>query len=315
MLKANGKVMPHRSSRPLTVAEVHSPTEIKKQSIFDGLIKRRWGTSINPPKQTDAENLDNKEFEEHEDEDEPKRVMPDIEDTVDATGKLLNQQPACDRILHSEASLQMGESMTVGRATKQALGPDGTVAGAHDENPCLNVMIYEVEFPDGTLKEPAASATAENVPCQVDSDGFSLTVMKAITDYQNDDAAAVPKTNKHVITPSGQKRMRKTTVGWSLLVKWADGSESWMPLKDLKESHPIEMAEFAKARGIADEPAFAWWAPHRLRKRDVMLSKIKARIRKTTHKHGIETPSSLEHADEINRRNSKPSGKMLLLRK
>jgi hypothetical protein len=41
--------------------------------------------------------------------------------------------------------------------------------------------------------------------------------------------------------------MRKTTVGWSLLVKWADGTESWIPLKDLKESHLIEMAEFAKA--------------------------------------------------------------------
>ena len=75
-------------------------------------------------------------------------------------------------------------------------------------------------------------------------------------------------------------------------------------MKDLKESHPIETAEIAKARGMADEPAFAWWVPHTLRKRDVMLSKIKARIRKTTHKHGIETPSSLEHADLIDSRNS-----------
>jgi hypothetical protein len=26
-----------------------------------------------------------------------------------------------------------------------------------------------------------------------------------------------------------------------------------------KDSYPIELAEFAKARGIADESAFAWW--------------------------------------------------------
>jgi hypothetical protein len=166
-------------------------------------------------------------------------------------------------------------------------------------------MTHEVEFPNGTLKEHAANVIAENMPCQVNSDaGFSLTMMKAMTDYQKDNAVAVPKTDKHVITPSGQKRMRKTTVGWSLLVKWADGSESWTPLKDLKESHPIETAKFAKAPGTADEPAFAWWAPHTLQKRDVTLSKIKARIRKTTHKCGIEMPSSLEHADEIDRRNS-----------
>jgi hypothetical protein len=98
--------------------------------------------------------------------------------------------------------------------------------------------------------------------------------------------------------------MRETTVGWSLLVKWADGTESWIPLKDLKESHPIETAEFAKAQSIADEPAFAWWVPYTLRKRDIILSKINARIRKTTHKYGIEIPPSVEHAYEIDRANS-----------
>ena len=43
-----------------------------------------------------------------------------------------------------------------------------------------------------------------------------------------------------------------------LLVHWKDGSETWVPLKDMKESHPIEVAEFAKARGVADEPAIAY---------------------------------------------------------
>jgi hypothetical protein len=59
--------------------------------------------------------------------------------------------------------------------------------------------------------------------------------------------------------------MRKTSVGCKLLVKWADASETWIPLKDMKESHPIEMAEFAKAQSIADEPAFAWWVPYSTR--------------------------------------------------
>jgi hypothetical protein len=41
ILKANGKVVPRRSSRPLKVDEIHSPTEIKKRAVFDGLIERR----------------------------------------------------------------------------------------------------------------------------------------------------------------------------------------------------------------------------------------------------------------------------------
>jgi hypothetical protein len=151
----------------------------------------------------------------------------------------LNQQLAYDKILRSEVSLQLGDNMTVGKVTKHALGPDGNVAGTYDKNPCLNRMIYEVEFPDGQLKVYAANVIVENMLSQVDSDGYSLTMMEAITDYQKDDTVAVPKTDKYLTTPSGQKRMRKTTVGWSLLVRWADGTESWIPLKDLKESHPI----------------------------------------------------------------------------
>ena len=75
-------------------------------------------------------------------------------------------------------------------------------------------------------------------------------------------------------------------------------------MKDLKESHPCETADFAKARGIADEAAFAWWVPYTLRKRDIILSKIKARIRKTTHKYRIELPTSIKHSLEIDKRNA-----------
>jgi hypothetical protein len=67
-------------------------------------------------------------------------------------------------------------------------------------------------------------------------------------------------------------------------------------LTELKDSYPIELAEFAKARSIAEEPAFAWWVPHTLRRRNVILSAVKARVRKKTHKYGIEVPTSLVRA-------------------
>jgi hypothetical protein len=164
-------------------------------------------------------------------------------------------------------------------------------------------MIYEVEFPDGQIKEYAANIIAENMLTQVDSEGYSITMMDGIIDYKRDEKVAVANSEKYVVTRRGQRRMRKTTQGWKLLVKWANSSESWIALKHMKESHPVETAEFARAREIADEPAFAWWVPYTLRKRDIILCKIKTRIRRTTHKYGIEVPTGIEHAMKLDREN------------
>ena len=242
-------------------------------------------------------------FDDYEDDDENKRVVPDVEDTVDVTGKLLNQHPAYDWIINTEVALQLEEVVTTGKVTRRALSPDGQVAGTHDDNPFLNTIIYEVEFPDGQVKDYAANVVAENMLTQVDSDGFTLTMMDGIIDYERDDAVVIPKSDAYVVTRRGRKRHRRTTVGWKLLVKWSDGSESWVPLKDMKESHPLEVADFAKARGIADEPAFSWWVPYTLQKRDVIISKVKSRIRKTTHKYGIEMATCVGHAYEIDKGN------------
>ena len=97
--------------------------------------------------------------------------------------------------------------------------------------------------------------------------------------------------------------MVKKTCGWKFLVLWNDGSETWVPLKDMKESHPMEIAEFAKSRGIDKEPAFAWWIPYALQKLDIAISAINTLIRKSTHKYVIEIPISVKHAPEMDLKN------------
>ena len=66
--------------------------------------------------------------------------------------------------------------------------------------------------------------------------------------------------------PNGQLKPKKTTVGWEICVEFVDGSSYWLPLKDIKDSNPIELAEYAVANRIDQEPAFKWWASHVLRK-------------------------------------------------
>ena len=54
-------------------------------------------------------------------------------------------------------------------------------------------------------------------------------------------------------------------------------------MKVLKESNPIETAEFAVSRGIQDEPVFSWWIPYVMRKRDRIISSVNSRVKKVIH--------------------------------
>jgi hypothetical protein len=55
-------------------------------------------------------------------------------------------------------------------------------------------------------------------------------MMEAIVDHKANTDVAVTKEDNDVVTRRGQKRPRKTTCGWKLLVRWKDGSESWIHL-------------------------------------------------------------------------------------
>lgn len=67
--------------------------------------------------------------------------------------------------------------------------------------------------------------------------------------------------------------------------------------------HPVEVAEYAVANEIDKIPVFARWVGQTLKKRDNIIAGVKQRVKKTTHKYGIEIPTSVAHAKEIDRRN------------
>ena len=64
--------------------------------------------------------------------------------------------------------------------------------------------------------------------------------MEGILEYRKD-KAALAKENAFVTTKRGQRKLRKTTIGWHFKVLWKDGSSQWVPLKQLKESNPVEV--------------------------------------------------------------------------
>ena len=247
-----------------------------------------------PPPDSDPDSVsdffhDNRES----DEEEPTGWIDG--DPLDSDGTLAYEHSLRDTLINAEVLLPQGEKMQNARVKGRHLNHNGQVVGTFDENPFLNSIIYDVEFPDGNIREYAANVIAQNIMATVDINGYSQLHLNEIMSHSSTDAA-VNKRDAFVTTKQGRKRPRKTTIGWKILVQWKDDSEEWVPLKVMKENYPVEMAEYAKANGIDDEPAFSWWVPYILRKRDAIIKSVKARVRKTTHKFGIEVPRDINDA-------------------
>ena len=136
---------------------------------------------------------------------------------------------------------------------------------------------------------------------QCDPDGNQFLLLESITDHKQDQSA-VPWEDRYV-TVNGRRHHRITTKGWKLCVTWRDGTSSWERLSDLKESYPIQVAEYAVGQDLTHEPAFVWWVQKILRKRDHIVSAVKQRYTKHSHKFGIEVPRTVKRALEIDQEN------------
>ena len=102
-----------------------------------------------------------------------------------------------------------------------------------------------------------ANVIAENMFAQVDDEGNQYLLMNEIT-YHRKDNKSIPISDGMTRSHNGNECPKITMRSREMLVEWKDGSTSWMKLKDLKESIPIEVAEYAVANRIFEKPAFKW---------------------------------------------------------
>ncbi len=76
-----------------------------------------------------------------------------------------------------------------------------------------------------------------------------------------------------------------------------------------KESHPVQVAEFAIQMSIALEPGFNWWVFSVLKKRDTIILLVKWRnvkYLKKTDKYGLLLLKLVDDALVIDRRSGSP---------
>lgn len=169
-----------------------------------------------------------------------------------------------------------------------------------DNNGNSNNSVYEITYPDGTTDEMNSNVISENMITKVDAEGNLYKMMVEISDHLRDENAIKLKYG-FIRSSDGSLNPKIITRGWKLEVEWVDGSISWVKLKDLKMSNPVELSEYEVENDIDSEPAFKWWVKDTLMRRDRIISNVRARYWRSTHKFGIRVPKSLEEAYEVYR--------------
>ena len=308
VLAISGQVIPRRTLRPLTPGElsVTNVAEVEKRTEYTAAIRKKLGNSLMLPTVSKLPTVkDEFELDLYEDDEFIPMAIPAAE-IIDATGRPVVMQSLADGLINAEVLLPIGDSKAMATVISCAVDDDGRLIGEHNDNPMLNSLMYMCEFPDGTVKEYSANVIASNLYAEADSNGHASVFLYKIVDHRSS-GEAVKMSDKYITSKNGTRRIRQTTAGWDFLVEWTGGTRQWISLKMLKESNPVQVAEYAVARDIAEEPAFAWWVHYVLRKRDVIVSAVKSRVVRTTHKYGIELPKpgkdTIEHARKLDQKN------------
>ena len=153
--------------------------------------------------------------------------------------------------------------------------------------------VYEVDYPDGTTKQLTANIIDENMPSQVDSEGHHYPFLTGVTDHKRY-CSVITKVNSFIKSSNENLHRNSTTCGWKILVEWKYGSVDWVPLKDLKQSNPVELSEYSVANEISDEPDFSWWVKETFCCQGTIISKVKSKYFRTSYKFGIRVPKTLK---------------------
>ncbi len=297
VLKQNGQVVYRSTVRSLTPDELADESTKKKREEFTEKVNAVLGDGFkyedfaSDPELVD---LDTPTFSNYADDDDGEMPqVPDADDEPDADTH--------DQYVGAEVTLPIGDKMLSAKVRRRKRAIDGSLVGKANSNPILDTRTYEVEFADGQTAELSANVIAQNMYAMCDLEGNQFLLLKGIVDHRKD-GSAIERADMFVQRGSN-RHYRKTTKGWQLCVEWKDGSTSWERLADLKESNPVELADYAIAHGIENEPAFAWWVPFTIKRRDRIIAAVNNRYHKRTHKFGLEVPKTYDDCIRIDREN------------
>ena len=257
VLTTTGKVVPCSTLRSLTPAERANSNVIERIKEFDKYIYDKFGSPRNSApepeeiKVDDIEELSDNEIDEKAVSSLPEQYMwesyldennnfeSEIPDASDHSSEEDYETFLNAKVLLPQNGAHMRSATVIGRSKTY----DGMEIGKFNPNPELDTRVYDIMFPDGAIEQYASNIIAQNILDQVDTEGRHYQLFDKIINHRMDG------------NESKVKKGCLSTKGHQLQVEWKDGTVEWIPLKDMKESFPIETAEYAHQNNLHNQPA------------------------------------------------------------
>jgi Reverse transcriptase (RNA-dependent DNA polymerase) len=314
ILKSNGQIICRSTVRPLLPDEISNEGEQALRVIFNQHITAKFG------------DFDHNLINLYDNDDMEDPIFPDlpVNEASAPPGENLNgtgvgdtpnvntgdiniiqnndQVRGPDLFQDAEIILPHGDRNEIAKVIGRKRNQDGNYIGRAHKNPKLDSRIFTVRFADGEEKDVSFNILAEHLYSQVDSEGNQYRLFREIINHRRN-KNAVDKADQFRITTDGKRVHKKSVVGWDMEIEWRDGTTSWLPLKEVKETNAVEVARYAKDNNIIDEPAFVWWAPHVLKKMTRLIKLSKSRHIRRGYKFGIKVPNTVEEALQLDKEN------------
>jgi Reverse transcriptase (RNA-dependent DNA polymerase) len=303
ILKSNGYVIARSTVRPLTTEEQRSEEEETAKKDFMIRLTNIVG-------EFDPDLIHTSEYGVNDDMDDPIPITEEDDDNsqpnvteLDLIKDDIAQGP--EPLMNAEVYLPHGDRYEIARVIGRKRKLDGLFVGRKHQNPILDSRVFVVEFPNGDQKDIAYNLLAEHLFSQVDSEGNQYRLFKEIINHRKTKLAVDKADQYRIDKRSGKSEKKKTTAGWDLEVEWRDGTTSWLPLKELKETNIVEVARYAVDNQIETEPAFDWWVRHILKKQKRLIKKTStSRHRRHGYKFGIRIPETVDEALALDKANN-----------
>ena len=305
VLKENGQIVARSTVRPLLKEEWRDEKEKEARKQMDEFILKRHGTANTDENEEEFGNvIDNDELEEPVAQIlDDLRVAHGVGGTSDDSGSVnSDENEEKDDVVGgptpfdgAEVYIPHGDRNEIAKVLGRKRSADGTYVGKANTNPMLDSRVFTIRFPDGDERDVSYNTIAEHLYSQVDEEGNQFHIFREIVSHRKR-KGAVDKADQFRVDSSGNRKKKKTTKGWDLEVEWKDGTTSWLPLTELKETNTVEVAEYAVANRIDDEPAFDWWVKDIIRRKQRLIKLSKARHIRRGYKFGIRVPRTCKEA-------------------
>ena len=292
ILALTGKVYVTNTAMKIPAGDTFLPDTKRQMDKFDKSIEEKIGDGIKKSDEKFSGYPDYGDLFAEDEPDmplEPEALMPEVEEVT---------AEEYDEYIGAEVLMPSGDGHMKAVVKRRTHNDDGKPVGLKNSNPILDTREYHLEYEDGSTQVYAANLVAENIYAQVDDEGNMFSLMESIIDHKSD-GSALKGEDGFYLTKTGNRRKKPTTRGWQLLVQWKDGTTTWIKLADMKESYSLETADYARDNLIDNEPAFAWWVPHVLRKRARVVCGAKTKYWLKTHKYGVRLPKTTKEALQI----------------